>query len=104
MTSTKSAAQKRTSLPLRSDRTKAFEKDWLRLSHSGRYDMNALKTCMMLIIGNSELPPEYKNHQLKGEWIDHWECHIGGDFLLIYQLSSAEVIFVRAGTHSELFA
>lgn len=35
------------------------------------------------------------------------ECHIGGDFLLIYKLSDSskisEIVFVRAGTHSELF-
>jgi mRNA interferase YafQ len=103
MTSKKPAVQKRTSLPLRSDRTKAFDKDWSRLSHSGRYDMNALKTCMLLIIANNGLPAEYKNHQLKGVWSDHWECHIGGDFLLIYQLSNGSVVFTRAGTHSELF-
>ena len=29
--------------------------------------------------------------------------HIGGDFLLIYRLDSDAIIFVRAGTHSELF-
>jgi mRNA interferase YafQ len=31
------------------------------------------------------------------------ECHIGGDFLLIYELSAAKVVFVRLGTHTELF-
>ena len=28
---------------------------------------------------------------------------IGGDFLLIYRLEGNTLIFVRAGTHSELF-
>jgi mRNA interferase YafQ len=40
---------------------------------------------------------------LKGGWVDHRECHIGGDFLLIYQLDGNTLIFVRAGTHSDLF-
>jgi mRNA interferase YafQ len=31
------------------------------------------------------------------------ECHIGGDFLLIYRLDGNILIFVRAGTHSGLF-
>ncbi|NOT18550.1 MAG: type II toxin-antitoxin system mRNA interferase toxin, RelE/StbE family [Sulfuriferula sp.] len=39
--------------------------------------------------------------------MDHRECHIGGDFLLIYQLygsgSSEIVSFVSAGTHAALF-
>jgi mRNA interferase YafQ len=103
MTSIKTPAQKRTNPPLRSERTKSFDKDWTRLTHSGRYDMNALKFCMLLIIADDGLPAEYKNHQLKGAWADHWECHIGGDFLLIYQLYKDTVVFTRAGTHAELF-
>ena len=43
------------------------------------------------------------DHQLKGEWADHRECHIGGDFLLIYQVEDNHIIFVRTGTHAELF-
>ena len=39
----------------------------------------------------------------EGHWADHRECHIGGDFLLIYRLDGHTLIFVRAGTHSELF-
>jgi len=29
--------------------------------------------------------------------------HIGGDFLLMYRLDGDAIIFVRAGTHLELF-
>ncbi|MHA6911336.1 type II toxin-antitoxin system YafQ family toxin [Ralstonia pseudosolanacearum] len=29
--------------------------------------------------------------------------HIGGGFLLIYRLDGNAIMFVRAGTHSELF-
>jgi mRNA interferase YafQ len=95
---------KAATLPLRSDRTKEFKKDWTRLSHSGRYDMKALKDAMKLLIDNDgPLPAEYKDHGLTGEWEDHRDCHIGGDFLLIYRIEEDKVIFVRAGTHSELF-
>ena len=42
---------------------------------------------MLLLIGNdAPLGPEWLDHPLKGEWADHRECHIGGDFLLIYRL------------------
>ncbi|MCZ4313977.1 type II toxin-antitoxin system YafQ family toxin [Comamonadaceae bacterium G21597-S1] len=47
--------------------------------------------------------PEWLDHPLKGDWHDHRECHIGGDFLLIYRLEGTTIIFVRAGSHSELF-
>ena len=109
MTSKKPAASKQARLPRASDYTKVFLKDWQRLSHSGRYDMNRLKEAMMLLITNSApLPSEWLDHPLTGDWGGHRECHIGGDFLLIYTVDDAGkhgvVVFVRCGTHSELFS
>ena len=87
MTSKKPAASKRANLPPTSDYTKAFQKDWVRLSHSGRYDMHRLKEAILLLIANDgPLPPEWLDHSLTGDWASHLECHIGGDFLLIYRL------------------
>jgi len=102
-------ATKRAALPRASDYTKAFAKDWERLSRTGRYDLNRLKEAMLLLIGNdAPLGPEWLDHPLKGEWAGSRECHIGGDFLLIYALDdqardSGTIIFVRAGTHADLF-
>lgn len=108
MTSKRSAASKRAPLPRAADYAKSFRKDWERLTRAGRYDMNRLKEAMLLLIANDQpLGPEWLDHALKGEWADHRECHIGGDFLLIYQLqgnaNNEILIFVRAGTHAELF-
>jgi mRNA interferase YafQ len=105
MTSKKTANQKRAKLLRSSDKTKQFAKDWVRLSHSGRFDMTRLKEAMMLLIANdAPLPPEYLDHPLAGDWDGFRECHIGGDFLLIYELKIDDtVIFTRAGTHAELF-
>ena len=50
MTSKKAPSVKRAALPRASDRTKAFVKDWTRLSHSGRYDMKRLKEAMLLLV------------------------------------------------------
>lgn len=105
MTSKKPAKLKRAKPPRSSDKTRQFAKDWERLSHSGRYDMNHLKDAMLLLIANdAPLPPEYFDHELAGEWSGFRECHIGGDFLLIYELQADDVIiFTRAGTHADLF-
>ncbi len=101
------ASGKRAALPRASDYTKTFRKDWERLSRTGRYDLQRLKEAMLTLIANDEvLGPEWLDHALKGSWSDHRECHIGGDFLLIYQLQGSAhelVVFVRAGTHAELF-
>lgn len=100
------AASKRTILPRSCDFTKQFLKDWKRLNASGRYDMVKLKEVMLLLIANDvALPAHLRDHELTGEWRDHRECHIGGDFLLIYHTEEQAnlVVFTRAGTHSELF-
>lgn len=108
MTSKKTAAGKRARLPRSSDYTKSFLKYWERLSHSGRYDMHRLKEVMtLLIVNDAPLGSEWFDHPLGGDWEGHRECHIGGDFLLAYKLHNAakveQVIFVRAGSHADLF-
>ncbi len=68
--------------------------------------MVKLKDVMLLLIANdAPLPAQLRDHELTGEWRDHRECHVGGDFLLIYYIEEQGnlVVFTRAGTHSELF-
>ncbi len=108
MTSKRTPANKRATLPRSSDYTKPFLKDWERLSRSGRYDMNKLKEAMMLLVANDgPLGAEWRDHALVGDWQGYRECHIGGDFLLIYAFDESEnspcIVFVRAGTHADLF-
>jgi mRNA interferase YafQ len=104
----KTAADKRATLPRTADYSKPFLKDWDRLSRSGRYDMRRLKDVMVLLIANNgPLPAEWLDHALKAQWSGYRECHVGGDFLLVYKLDDrvmpGVVVFVRAGTHSDLF-
>ena len=98
-------AEKRADPPLRFDYTKHFLKDWDRLSKSGRYDMGRLKQVMLLLIANDgPLGAEWKDHALTGQqWKGFRECHVGGDFLLVYQSDDTGIVFTRIGTHSELF-
>ena len=103
MTSKKPASVKRAALPRASDYTRGFRKAWEQLSRSGRYDMRRLKEAMLLIANGGPLGPEWLDHPLIGAWADHRECHVGGDFLLIYQIDGNHINFVRAGTHSALF-
>lgn len=63
---------------------------------------------LLLISGEGPLGPEHRDHPLKGPWAPFRECHIGGDFLLIYRIEDTDrpggsVYFARAGTHTELF-
>jgi len=70
--------------------------------------MIKLKEVMLLLIANdAPLGPEWLDHPLGGDWEGHRECHVGGDCLLAYKLDNSGkfelIVFVRAGTHAELF-
>ncbi len=78
------------------------------MARADRHDMNRLKKVMLLLIANDgPLGPEWLDHPLGGEWEGHRECHMGGDFLLAYKLDASKtpglVVFVRTGTHADLF-
>lgn len=104
MSSKRPASSKRAAPPRACDYTRGFLADWERLSHSGRYDLKRLKEAMLLLVANdAPLGPEWRDHSLRGDWSDHRECQLGGDFLLIYRVDGNSVVFVRAGTHSDLF-
>lgn len=99
---------KRASLPRACDFSKEFAKDWHRLARAGRFDLARVKRAMVLLVANDEpLGPEWLDHPLKGDWAGHRECHAGGNFLLIYHINDkgpgGSIVFVRAGTHAELF-
>lgn len=104
----KTASDKRVVQPRDAKKTDDFRKDWERLSRSGRHDMRTLKQVMLLLIARDDpLPPEWKDHPLKGDLEGMRECHVKGDLLLVYQIRNKGerelVMFFRAATHSEIF-
>ena len=95
---------KSATLPRKSDFTKEFEKNWRGFQHTG-INLASLKEVMSLLVSNEgPLPAEWKDHPLKGDWEGYRECHAGGDLLLVYKLpDDKSIVFVRVGTHAELF-
>lgn len=101
---TKSPSSKRAVPPRSTEFTKKSLKDWERLNRAGRYNMVRLKEVVLLLIANdAPLGAEWLDHELKGNWANHRECHVGGDFLVIYKIEDDTIVFVRTGTHTELF-
>lgn len=80
---------------------KQFRKDLERIKRTGR-DTTRLLEIIELLITSQPLPPNSRDHQLTGNLKDFRECQLGGDWLLIYLLSSETVTFVRTGSHSKL--
>ena len=81
--------------------TTRFQKDYKKVLRSGR-DMSRLKRVMTWIANEQPLPPELRDHKLIGNYQGRRECHLAGDWLLIYKIESDSVIFERTGSHSEL--
>jgi len=81
--------------------TTRFEKDYRKARKSGR-NMSRLKRVMTWIAGERPLPPELRDHKLIGNYQGRRECHLAGDWLLIYKVEADCVIFERTGSHSEL--
>ncbi len=82
--------------------TKAFRKDIKRMRKRGK-DMGKLENIVSLLCEDKELEHKYKVHPLLGDWKPLWDLHIEPDWLLIYQLSEAELYLARTGSHSDLF-
>ncbi len=81
--------------------TSRFKKDYKKILRSGK-DMGRLKQTMTWIANEQALPLEMRDHKLIGNYQGRRECHLSGDWLLIYKLEKDIVIFERTGSHSEL--
>jgi len=80
-----------------------YRKD-LRLMQSRGYDLDKLAKVVDQLRQRIPLSPIYDDHPLKGEWQGFRDCHIQGDWLLIYRLEEDNTLaLVRTGTHSDLF-
>ncbi|MGA2674256.1 MAG: type II toxin-antitoxin system YafQ family toxin [Terracidiphilus sp.] len=86
-------------------RTSRFKKDYRREArgqHRATLDVDLL-AAVSLLAADSPLPENFRDHPLTGEWIDHRDCHIKPDLVLIYRVPDADTLeLVRLGSHSEL--
>lgn len=104
----KTIERKRTTFPRAISYTTEFSKDWDKIDHSGKHDMNLIKKVISLLFMNEgSLPAEWKDHKLHGEFDGFRECHVKGDLLLIYQIHKKSdyelVVCYNLKTHSEAF-
>ena len=83
-------------------RTSQFKKDVKRMVKRGK-TFDEFKEIIRKLASGEVLSARYRDHSLTGQYRDSRECHIEPDWLLIYQVTSSELILVRTGTHSDLF-
>lgn len=75
-----------------------------------KYRNNPLKIqklydVLYLIASGVDLPENFRSHKLIGEYKGCMECHIEGDFLLIWIDEDSDFMeIIRLGSHSDLFS
>ena len=84
--------------------TKTFLKDVERCRKRG-YDLNILKDAIRRLEIDGKLPQVYRPHKLSGQYAGSWECHLKGDWLLVWEQDDTELtlLFTGSGTHSDSF-
>ena len=85
--------------------SKSFRKDLKKQAKCNLGTLSELKKVLNLLISEKKLNNKYKNHRLKGQFKNCFECHIKPDVLLIYKIEKKElmILLLRIGSHSDLF-
>ena len=83
--------------------TSQFKRDLKTIKKRG-YRKELLEEVVQLLADGAELPPQYKDHDLSGNWKGFRECHITPDWLLVYQIFEETLILslTRTSSHSDL--
>jgi mRNA interferase YafQ len=87
------------------ERTTRFKRDYKR-ELKGQYSQvlaGDFIDILKLLLIDLPLEERQRDHALTGNWVDHRDCHIRPDLILIYRKPDKEVLqLVRLGSHSEL--
>lgn len=84
--------------------TKSFKKDLKRYANQPEKLRELYEFIDKYLRFENEIPAKFRPHMLIGEYAGHMECHIKGDYLLIWLDEANNIIkLVRLGSHSELF-
>ena len=89
---------------LKIEYTGQFKRDLKKITKRQK-KLDKLQLIMEFIAHKKKLPINLKDHALSGNWSHHRELHIEPDWLLIYKYipKKSVIIFVRTGSHSDLF-
>ena len=82
--------------------TTQFKKDYKRIKKQNK-DLSKLGVVIEKLVSGQFLEPQYRDHQLTGNWKDHRDCHIEPDWILIYRVTLNDLYLERTGSHSDLF-
>lgn len=94
---------------LQPEYTSHFERDVKRLKRK-HVDLTPLKEVVRLVLLDdeasiAELRRRHRMHELKGQWRGAQECHVAnlGDWLCVWQVVDSMAVFLRTGSHDQIF-
>lgn len=88
-----------------------FERD-VKACKKKHWNMAALKVAIAELLTSDEgqLSRRYKDHAFVGSWLGYRAIHVDSapnpakdQWVLMYKLSGNELVFVRTGTHEEVY-
>ena len=83
--------------------TSQFKRDYKRAGKRGCL-LDQLKKITEELADGKTLDVRHRDHPLKGFGKKSYrECHVKPDWLLIYRIEEDTIVFIRTGTHSDLF-
>ena len=82
--------------------TNLFKKGIKQSKKRGK-DGSKIQYIVTCLLNDDPLPHNARPHKLDGEWAGFWECHIEGNWLLIYAYDDDNVTLHATGTHQDLF-
>jgi len=84
--------------------TNAFKRDVVNAAKRN-LDLKLLGNAIKTLATNGKLPLEYKPHKLEGNFSGYWECHIKGDWLMVWRQTDATLtlMLTNTGTHAYIF-
>jgi len=84
--------------------TTQFKKDYKAAQRQGKC-IDLLDKVIRILAAGEALPAKFRDHLLVGNFIGYHECHLQGDWLLVYKIDEGLLVLTlaRTGSHSKLF-
>lgn len=82
--------------------TGEYRKDYSRCIKRG-WNMDLLEDVVSKLCRGEKLGRKFNDHMLRGERVSCRECHIKGDWVLVYQFEGKYLILRKTGSHSDVF-
>jgi mRNA interferase YafQ len=82
-----------------------FKRDYKRAKNHPEFDAETVEYVLDLLT-RGRLPAAFNEHKLekrRRNWAGFWECHLGGDLVMIYRETKTTTVMHRIGSHSEVF-